>query len=98
MFHKELVVGAAVAQRLTAAGTEVVTVLSRADLLAPHVRETLLSYLQTRLPAHLGIAPPIWPVSVNGAERKLKLRLSLEQFKQRWRRADVYPNQPHSRP
>lgn len=64
----------ALARSLIAGGTELVTVLSRADLLSPHDRATLQSYLQTRLREQLGTDPPIWPVSVMGEGRALAER------------------------
>ena len=53
-----------VARDLMAAGTDLLAILSRADLLASSDREKMHAYLQTQFIARLRVVLPVWPVSV----------------------------------
>lgn len=58
-------------QMLLRSGSQVMVLVSKTDLLRPEERQQFVEYVQHQFSAQLGVAPPLYPVSVVGADSSL---------------------------
>ncbi len=58
-------------QMLLRSGARAMVLVSKADLLRPADRQRFIEYVQQQFAAQLGMVPPLYPVSVVGAEAAL---------------------------
>lgn len=58
-------------QMLLRSGARVMVLVSKTDLLRPEERQRFVEYVEQQFVAQLGVAPPLYPVSVAGADAAL---------------------------